>query len=109
MRLGVGQLDENRNINWSPLLEQISDTQAQWCLKRRLRNGKTLKSPIHGVDDIVFTDKRKDEAFATSLEKQFSPNRDHYDDLRWEENNSIEILNNIETYPIRSCTVYEIN
>ncbi|ENN79613.1 hypothetical protein YQE_03940, partial [Dendroctonus ponderosae] len=46
---------------------------------------KTYFPPIHGERGLVYTDEEKAEAFADSLERQFSPNMSQTDDLDFKE------------------------
>ncbi|KAH1004454.1 hypothetical protein HUJ05_005263 [Dendroctonus ponderosae] len=72
---------------WSEFLENIPTGDADpWKVSKALRETtKTFFPPIHGERGLVYTDEEKAEAFADSLERQFSPNMSLTDDLDFEE------------------------
>ncbi|ERL95832.1 hypothetical protein D910_00412, partial [Dendroctonus ponderosae] len=60
---------------------------------------KTHFPPIHGERGLVYLDEEKAEAFADSLERQFSPNISENDNLDFEEEVD-SVLSEIEDNPI---------
>ncbi|KAH1009016.1 hypothetical protein HUJ04_001445 [Dendroctonus ponderosae] len=78
---------------WSELLENIPTGDADaWKVSKALRETtKTFFPPIHGERGLVYMDEEKAEAFADSLERQFSPNMFQTDDLDFEEENYLEL------------------
>ncbi|ERL86433.1 hypothetical protein D910_03840 [Dendroctonus ponderosae] len=81
------QINSLKHEKWSEFLENIPTGLADaWKVSKALRGTtKTFFPPIHGERALVYTDEEKAEAFADSLERQFSPNMSQTDDLDFEE------------------------
>ncbi|ERL94564.1 hypothetical protein D910_11841 [Dendroctonus ponderosae] len=81
------QISNLRNERWTELLENLptGDPRA-WKISKAMRGKtKTHFPPIHGERGVVYLDEEKAEAFADSLERQFSPNISENDNLDFEE------------------------
>ncbi|ERL92508.1 hypothetical protein D910_09821 [Dendroctonus ponderosae] len=81
------QISNLRNERWTELLENLptGDPRA-WKISKAMRGKtKTQFPPIHGERGVVYLDEEKGEAFADSLERQFSPNISENDKLDFEE------------------------
>ncbi len=74
------KLIEHSNSNWNKKLQEINPQDGSlWKLSKALRSTPTPNHPIHAENGIVYDDQDKAEAFAASLEKQFSPSFKHAD------------------------------
>lgn len=75
-----------REDSWFRFLESIADDNCSiFRLNKRLRRGKAPKTPLHGQQGLAYAESDKAEAFADTLEVQFSPNAEVYDDDQLEE------------------------
>ncbi|XP_046686525.1 uncharacterized protein LOC124372201 [Homalodisca vitripennis] len=73
----AGTLTETWNSYLSSL--ELEDGSA-WKTAKILRSEKSTHQPLHGQQGLVYSATDKAEAFADTMEEQFSPNADIYDD-----------------------------
>ncbi|GLV46068.1 hypothetical protein CBL_05154 [Carabus blaptoides fortunei] len=73
-------LNQHRNDSWQDKILSLSTTDnTLWKMSKTLRNTHHHISPIHSASGIIFRPSQKFEAFADSLEQQFSPTYDRAD------------------------------
>lgn len=73
-------LSDFRNERWHEFISSLeNDRAAYWKLSKTLRKPKTRISPLQGPNGVVYSTADKAEAFADSLEAQFTPITDHDD------------------------------
>lgn len=78
---------ELSNQKWEDHLNSLNpEDNSLWRTVRCLKNSsQPIIPPIHGPFGMAYSDERKADAFASSLESQFRPNRDRGDDIDHEE------------------------
>lgn len=78
LRIALTKLHNDR---WEKLLDSLNpEDNSLWRISKSLKNKKQKIPPIHGQNGLAYRDSEKAEAFAQSLEDQFSPNYDHLDE-----------------------------
>lgn len=74
-------LADHRAAAWEDYIErQAADPGGIWKVARALRGEKRTVRPLHGQRGIVYSPADRAEAFADTMEDQFSPHADVYDD-----------------------------
>ena len=73
-------LKNHRNDRWATTLEALDPQDPPfWNLAKVIRRDPKASHPIHSTNGLQFDPVDKAEAFADSLESQFTPNRDNVD------------------------------
>jgi hypothetical protein len=74
-------LADHRTAMWEEFVETSADDPGGvWRIAKSLRGEKKTIRPLHGQRGLVYTPEAKAEAFADTMEDQFSPHADVYDD-----------------------------
>lgn len=74
-------LNHYKNKKWKTTLEKLNpQDNSIWKIVKALKNKKQNTPPIHGIHGIAYAPEDKAEAFADSIENQFTPNDDIIDD-----------------------------
>lgn len=80
-RLCSRLLAEHRTTSWEDFIESCAEKpHGVWQVARSLRGEKKSIRPLHGQRGLVYSPEDKAEAFADTMEDQFSPHADVYDD-----------------------------
>jgi len=80
-RLVTKLLQDYSDHKWASFLEDKSlEDGSLWRLAKTLRTEKRTIRPLHGARGVVYDVREKAETFADSLEEQFSPHPDVYDE-----------------------------
>lgn len=74
------KLQDHSNSTWNMKIQEINPQDGSlWKLSKTLQATPSPNHPIHAENGLVFDDQDKAEAFADSLEIQFSPSFKHAD------------------------------
>jgi len=69
------ELDAFRQQAWAEtLIETSGNDNKLWTMTKALKRSKSINRPLHTEQGLVYTDEEKVEAFADSLELQFTEN-----------------------------------
>lgn len=74
-------LAEHRTASWEGFVEESAgEPNGVWKIAKSLRGEKRSIRPLHGQRGLVYSPEARAEAFADTMEDQFTPHADTYDE-----------------------------
>lgn len=84
-RLITTLVDDFRTTSWTNYLRSLNvEGGSVWRAAKQIRGTKPSARPLQGQQGLVYTAEDKANTFADTMEEQFQPNPDVYDDLHGE-------------------------